>query len=306
MLKVGAMRWRIGLSLLGFALSGCIQAADAQPAPTATETSPETTATLPPTAPPAPTLEPFNLSTPAIVIEQSDAPPSATPAPSGIVLPDAPLVVYRPGPGSQVTSPFQVYGRGGPSYNERVHVRLLGEDGRVIQDRTTVLLAYPGNAGNFVLTLDFETPGVAENARLEVSTEDPRFARTDHLVSIDLVLLSAGSPRVRPALNGPDKLAIVQPRDGSVVEGGVIDVIGAGWTEADHPVSLQLLDRSGVALWAGEVWLDAPEAGVMGAFQVPIPYTVPWAQYAQLIISEAAVEIPGTRHVSSVELWLRP
>lgn len=304
MLKVGAVRGRILLAAWIALLAGCAEPAEADRAPTPTGPPP----TAEPTTTPVPeaTPAPFNLSTPAIVIEQSAAQPTATPEGPGIVLPDAPLVVYRPGPGSQVTSPFQVYGRGGPSANERVRVRLLGEDGRVMADQTTVLLAYPGNAGNFVLTLDFDSPWVAEDARLEVSTEDVRFRRMDHLVTIDLVLLTQGSPRVRPALNGPDKLAFVSPRDGGVVEGGVIPVRGGGWTESDQPVTVELLDRGGSPLWSGQVALNAPEPGVLGAFELQIPYDIPWAQYAQLVIYETAIDIPGTRHYSSIELWLRP
>lgn len=304
MLKVGSVRGRILLSLWIGLLAGCVQPAEADRAPTPTSRPPTAEPTT--TTVPEPTLAPFNLSTPAIVIEQSGAEPTATPEGPGIVLPDAPLVVYRPGPGSQVTSPFQVYGRGGPSANERVRVRLLGEDGRVIENQTTILLAYPGNAGNFVLTLEFESPWVAENAHLEVSTEDVRFRRVDHLVTIDLVLLTQGSPRVRPALNGPDKLAIVSPRDGGVVEGGVIPVRGGGWTESNQPVTVELLDRGGATLWSSQVALDAPQPGVLGAFELDIPYEIPWAQYAQLVVYETATDIPGTRHYSSIELWLRP
>lgn len=302
-----AVRRRLLLSLCLGLLAGCAQPAPADIAATPTDSPPSPAPTEPPpTVPPDPTVPPFNLSTPAIVIEHAELGPTDTPEGPSIKLPDAPLVVYRPGPGSQVTSPFQVYGRGGPSYNERVRVRLIGEDGRVIQDQTTVLLAYPGNAGNFVLTLEFESPWVAENARLEVSTEDVRFRRTDHLVTVDLVLLTEGSARVRPALHGPDKLAFVSPRDGGIVEGGVIQARGGGWIESARPVTVELIDRSGEALWSGQVSLDAPAPGLLGDFELEIPYQIPWAQYARLVIYETSTDLPGRRHVSSIELWLRP
>lgn len=300
------MRWRMPFALWLVTMAGCARPADSARMPTPTDPSLAAPTDPAPTAPPEPTLAPFNLSTPAIVIEHSELGPTATSEPLGFRLPDAPLIVYRPGSGSQVTSPFQVYGRGGPSYNGRVHVRLLGEDGRVIQDQTTVLLAYPGNAGNFVLTLDFDTPWVAETARLEVSTEDVRFRRMDQLVTVDLVLLSEGSARIHPSLGGPDKLAFVQPRDGGIVEGGVIEVLGGGWADSEQPLIIELLDRSGADLWSGQVHLDATEPGLLGAFRLQIPYQIPYPQYAQLVIYEIATGIPGTRHYSSIELWLRP
>jgi hypothetical protein len=215
-------------------------------------------------------------------------------------------VIYRPGPGSQVTSPFQVYGRGGPSYNGRVHIKLVGEDGRIIHDQTTVLLAYPGNAGNFVLTLDFDTPWVAELARLEVSTEDTRTTRMDQLVSVDLILLSAGSPRIRPGLHGPDRLAILWPKDGAVVEGGTIPVRVGGWTSSGRPVTVDLVDRSGQSLWSSQVRLNAGETGTLEALELEIPYAIPYSRYVRLAIYEEATDMPGTLHYSSIELWLRP
>jgi hypothetical protein len=223
-----------------------------------------------------------------------------------VVLPSAPLAIYRPGPGSQVTSPFQVYGRGGPSFNERVRIKLIGEDGRIIRDQITVLFAYPGNAGNFVLTIDFETPWVAEKARLEVSTQDRRTARMDQLVTVDLILLSAGSGRIRPALHGPDKLAILWPKDGAVVEGGSIPARIGGWTDSDQPITIELLDRSGQSLWSSQVGLLPDEVGVLSSLELEIPYDIPYSRYVQLAIYEEATDIPGTLHYSSIEIWLRP
>ena len=134
---------RIGTLLLTLLLVGCTSAT---PSPLAitepdapTAIAPAIESDLPaPTEPPlsAPTPAPFNMATPAIVIEQPEEPIVPTLIPSSSVLPDARLAIYRPGPGSQVTSPFQIVGRGGPSHNERVHIRLLGEDGRVVSEQT--------------------------------------------------------------------------------------------------------------------------------------------------------------------------
>lgn len=291
-------------------LVGCAQPTAPAVSPTQVP-EPTVTPTEAPTQPPATqpgpaTPPPFNLSTPALVIERPEADQESTPEPNTVVLPPAPLAIYRPGPGSQVSSPFQVYGRGGPSFNERVHIRLIGEDGRIIQDQITILFAYPGNAGNFVLTLAFETPWVAEKARLEVSTQDRRTARIDQLVSVDLILLSEGSDRIRPALHGPDKLAILWPKDGAVVEGGTIPVRVGGWTDSDQPVILELLDRSGERLWSSAVTLDTERVGELGSLELEIPYEIPYSRYVQLAVYEEATDIPGKLHYSSIEIWLRP
>jgi hypothetical protein len=197
-------------------------------------------------------------------------------------------------------------GRGGPSYDERVHIRLLGEDGRVVSQQTAILFAYPGNAGNFATRMEFDTPAVAENARLEISTDGIRWASMDQLVSVDIVLLSEGLPRIHPVQHGPQKLAILRPRDGAVVEGGTLSVRGAGWTDSDMPLTVELLNRSGDALATYQVQLDSLEPGVLGAFVLEIPYDIPYAQYVRIAIREPNADSSGLRYFSSVEVWLKP
>ncbi len=298
---------RITLIVLALLLIGCSAvetstpgAPTDQPRPTETEPPPEPIAALPPTP------IPFNLATPAIVIEHiADAvPPTLIPPDS--VLPDAALAIYRPGPGSHVTSPFQIVGRGGPSFDERVHMRLLGEDGRVIAQQTTVLFAYPGNAGNFSTRMEFNTPAVAESARLEVSTDGIRWARMDQLISVDLVLLTEGSSRIHPVSHGPQKLAILSPKDGRVVEGGLLTVRGAGWTDSESPLQLEVVTRNGQILTREEIQLNTDQPGVLGSFEVEIPYTIPYSQYVRIAISEPNTNPAGLRYYSSIEVWLKP
>src|SRR3972149_4158878 len=113
----------------------------------------------------SPPPAPYNLSPPAVLIERPEPPTEVPPPTPVVVLPSATIRIFRPGPGSQVTSPFQVYGRGGPSYNERVGIRLVGEDGRLISERLTYLLVFPGRAGNFVAQLEFQTPRLGGGGR---------------------------------------------------------------------------------------------------------------------------------------------
>lgn len=270
-------------------------------APTAVAPPPSENSQVESTSTPAP----YNLSTPAIRIEQPSQPSETPAAPPAPVLPSAIIRVFRPGPGSQVTSPFQVYGRGGPSRNERVGIRLIGEDGRVISEGLTTLLVYPGRAGNFVAQVEFEIPWLAEAARLEVSTEDLRYGRLAQLASVDLVLLSRGSQLLHPQLEGPEKLAIFEPRDGAIAPGDRINVRGAGWVDSDLPLTVELLDRAGQALASQQVPLDAPAVGQLGTFQAELSYQIPFSQYGRVVVYERSDGIPGIRHYSSVEVWLQ-
>ena len=297
--------------LIGFGLAGC-SVVGLLPTPSPAAPEPQTAApATEPTAFEIPsesiaTPAPFNLATPAIVIEHAAEGEGPTATPPGVLLPPAQLTILRPGPASQVVSPFQVFGRGGPSYNERVSIRLYGEDGRLISDQVTYLLVYPGRAGNFVARVEFDTPYVAEAARLEVSTQDPRYGRLAQLASVDLVLLSTGTPRVHPQLEGPEKLAILSPPEGALIQGGVVQVRGAGWAASDQPLTIELLDRDGSPLASQPIWFDSAVIGQAGSFSVDLSYQIPFAQYGRLALSEQSVGIPGTLHYSSVEIWLQP
>jgi len=298
-------------ALIGLGLAGCSAFGPVPGSPpTAMEPQPAASATAPPVvelpSEPTATAAPFNLATPPIVIEHAAEGEAPSATPPGVRLPPAQLTIFRPGPASQVISPFQVYGRGGPSFNERVTIRLYGEDGRLISEKITYLLVYPGRAGNFVAQIAFETPFVAEAARLEVSTQDPRYGRLAQLASVELVLLSTGFPRVHPQLEGPEKLAILSPQAGAQIQGGVVQVRGAGWAASDQPLTIELLDRNGSPLARQPIWFDSEVIGQAGSFAVDLSYQIPFAQYARLALSEQSFGIPGTLHYSSVEIWLQP
>ncbi len=252
------------------------------------------------------TPAPLTEDTPAIVLEPPV--PLATPtySPPPVKLPLERLSILQPGPGSQVTSPFQVIGRGGPSFNERVELRLLGEDGRSLASSTTYLFAFPGNAGRFAAELSFDISLVAEVVRLEVRTFDRRFGRLDQITSVDLIALSSGRPRIYPALQGPEKLAILSPQEGRVVTGGNLIVEGAGWMDSDVPLTLEVLDSQGQRVGFAQVRIDAPAIGQLGTFRAELAYQVSSRQFGRIAVSEASSSIPGLVHYSSIEVILEP
>jgi phosphatidylserine decarboxylase len=119
-------------------------------------------------------------------------------------------------------------------------------------------MAFPGGSGRFVIEISFETPLVAESARLSVSTDSLRYRQLKELTSVNLVLLSTGSERVRPAIDGPEKLTIFSPRDGAVVEGGSVHVRGAGWVDSENAIIVELIDRNDAVLFSTDVFLAPP------------------------------------------------
>jgi hypothetical protein len=222
-------------------------------------------------------------------------------------MPLAQMSIFNPGPGSFITSPIQVAGWGGPSYQDRVEIRLIGEDGRVLVAQKAYLLVLPGNAGRFYQTISFETDLVAEAGRLEVSMQSVRDRQSIHLTSVDVTILSIGNPLIHPAIRGPEKLAIFYPRHEMIVEEGFVLVRGAGWVDSNTPLNVSVRNNKGEILGSTQVTIDAPAVGQLGTFEVMVPYEISFPQWAHVVVSEPSTgPIPGPIHMSSVEVWIRP
>jgi len=289
-------------------VSGCTAASDATPLPpvesTATRTSPRLTPDL---IEPTATLPPFNLETPAIVIEPPVLIPTITATPPPVGLPDEQLTIFSPGPGSQLSSPFTVAGFGGPSMDDVVQVRLLGEQGEVLAHRTGYLLVLTGNPGRFYTELAFSVDQVAEEARLEISMNSPLTGTISHVASVDLILLSTGLPRIRTAMAGAERLTLLSPPGESRIEGDRVLVQGVGWVQSDQPLTIELRNIRGEVLGTTQAELIAPEIGQLGTFEAELSYAAPYPQWGTLVVAEtSATSIPGIIHLSSVDVWLSP
>lgn len=285
-------------------LSGCLAPAGGSggaPNPQAAGgTAPEPSPTLP--ALPAPLVD----GTAAVVLEPPEFAPTATPTRISLPLPQERLILEAPGPGSQVTSPVRVAGWAGPSFQGKVFVRLIGEQGQEIARTTTYILAQEGAAGLFVVTVPFSISGVAEAGLIEVSTNNLLNNRLDHLAARPVVFLAVGEPRVHTNLTVTEKLTIFSPREDRVVRGGVASVRGGAWVDEDLPLLIEVLDRAGQVVGSVEVPLLAPVVGELGTFEAEVPYTIPHAQYGRIAVIERGLHPPAVRHVTSLRVWLEP
>jgi hypothetical protein len=255
-----------------------------------------------------PTLSPAPLTalTPAVVLEPAILPPSPTYAPPVVGLPDEKLFFYYPGPNSQITSPVQLSGWGGPSRDDFVTVRLYGEDGRLLAERDINLFVYPGNAGRFVGDLEFEIEALAETGRLEVFTIDPQSGAVNHRSSVHLILLSTGDARIHPAMEGAEQLTILNPPNNVLVEDGSIVVQGAGWTFSEQPLSIVLYNTRGEIVGTAEAELEAPEPGLVGVFETTLEYDIPRRTWGLLTVNEYDENHEFIIHTSSVILLMNP
>jgi hypothetical protein len=249
---------------------------------------------------------PFTVETPAIVIEPPVPQPTSTPIPASVGVPAEELALLKPGVGSLVRDPINVEGFGGPSQNNRVQLRLYGEDGRLISEGYTFLYSYPGRPGQFFATVPFNTPLVAETGWLEVRSFGDRYGLLRHLTKIQINLLSVGNEKIYPAIHGAEKLTIFSPREDARISGGTIQLSGAGWVDAEVPLGVELLDAKGQVLATSSAVIDAPGIGQLGTFSVAVPFEVGFGQWGRLGVYERHGDVPGVIHYTSVQVWLEP
>lgn len=288
------------------ALTAC--GAGSTPPATATQTAAPTEPSPPPATegPTAtPTYAPLTEATEPVVLEPPVPTPTATLSPPPLHLPDSSIAIFRPGPGSQVTSPLEVRGHAGPSFNERARVRLLDLEGNTLDEQPTILFAYPGNPGRFATNLSFEFPGVSMAAILQVDTFDLRYNRLADRFSQEVVLLTSGSPLVRPGYQGPSQLTITSPRENTRVQDGLITVTGGGWSTGRGPILLQAIDRRGDVLDSTTVELTTSVPGRIGTFEATLEFDLTFSQFGRLAIAEMDDSLGTNWFLESIEVYFQ-
>jgi hypothetical protein len=291
------------LALMAAVLAAC-SVPPPSATPTATPISPTAARTETPV--PTPTVPPYTDATPPIVLDVPLPSPTPLPPTPSIGLPAERLTIFDPGPGSQAVSPLLVTGFGGPSWQGRVRLRLIGEQGDVLADQTTFLQAMPDLAGRIYTELEFQFPWVAQTARLEVRTFSPRNGQMDHLTTRAVVLLTRGTALLYPGLGGAEKIAIFSPRSGALVRGNQVSVRGGGWLDTPGPLVVEVLDRNGQVVGSAITPLSTSRAGEVGSFEVQVPFEIPVSQYGRIAVYEPAISPAGVLHYNSVDVYLQP
>jgi len=240
------------------------------------------------------------------VIEPPVTVPTATPLPPSVGVPQEELAIFLPGPGSQALSPIQVQGYGGPSQNNRVELRLIGEDGRLVSRGYTFLYSYPGRPGLYYGQVPFETSSLAELAWLQVRSYGDRYGLLKHLTTMPVTLLTSGSARIERNLHGPEKITIFTPVDETNVRGPTLRITGAAWLDADRPLGVEVLDLRGNLLASSEVDLQAPSTGALGTFELEMELSLTRSQWVRVGVFERGNGAVDLIHYTSVQVWFIP
>ena len=228
--------------------------------------------------------------------------PSRTPIP-----PLAGIRITRPGLLSRVLSPFRLEASAIPAPDGRIQIALIGEDGRILFNRS---LRYAQSTSGQVFIqeeIDFSIGGVAETARLILYTLDG-FDRMISLSSVDLILLSLGEEQISPPVSLREPLFIIRPYVNEPFSGNLITVRGLISPVSNQPVILEVISEQNIILFS--TTLDAgpvtPERSYV-PFEVTIPYTVQSFTRARLTLhQDSDTRIPGSVAISSQTISLSP
>jgi len=228
--------------------------------------------------------------------------PSKTPIP-----PLAGIRITRPGLLSRVLSPFRLEASAIPAPDGRIQLFLIGEDGRILFNRS---LRYAQSATGQVFIqeeIDFSISGVAETARLILYTLDG-FDRTISLSSVDLVLLSLGEEQISPPASLREPLFIIRPYLNEPFSGNLLTVRGLISPVSNQPVIFEVISEQNTVLFSTS--LDAgpvtPERSYI-PFEITIPYTVQSFTRARLTLrQDSDSRIPGSVALSSQTISLSP
>ena len=158
---------------------------------------------------------------------------------------------------------------------------------------------------NLFANLDFEIPGVAETARLRVSVDD-EYGRIKALASSDVVLLSAGESDLNPVGDQLEPIVILQPLEKISYEGGTLMVNGLVRTGSDMPLYVELIDPDGVIIGSRLAGIAEDDKAEHRLFGAEVPYHVSGPTWVRVSVSERDGRRISIKHISTVEVLLRP
>jgi len=221
-------------------------------------------------------------------------------------LPYGDIQILNPGPLSKVTSPLQLHAYLYPGEDERVRVALYGEDGRLLVRRVVRYRSSPADKVHVKLDLNFEIPGMAETARLEISTKD-EYGRLTALSSTDVILLTEGEPDINPPLDLYEKTIIEEPIPNTLIQGGKVIVKGYTRYAERGQLLVEIVNFRGGVVGSKIIGVSENELDLgYHFFAGEVPYQVGSATWVQVQVTARDHRLSGVQHTSSVRVLISP
>ena len=273
------------------------------PTPDPAEITPSPTITDIPTITPTP----GDTATPTLDVIMGTPEPLTLPDP----LPQAEIQIINPGRLSRVNSPFKLYvylalPKSEQEENSSIMISLYGDNGRILERE--VILSEDDESGNSHLVMDFnfDIPGEAETARLEVSAVDT-YNRISSLDSTDVILLSDGTPEIKSIADLYASLIIQQPIPSTLIQGDVLIVQGVTRFAPNDELLVELIDRGGNQVGSALVPVADDDLGNgFRPFSGEIPYQVSFSSWVRVQVIARDGKFSGIQNLISVEVLISP
>ena len=159
---------------------------------------------------------------------------------------------------------------------------------------------------HLVESLEFEVLGVAETARLEMSTYD-EYNRLSALTTQDLILLSTGDSDVNLPRDLYEGIIIQQPISSTLIQGGELIVSGITRYAPRGQLYVELVDAEGSIVGSRMIGVSEKQLGEgYSPFAGKIPYQVSSPTWVRVLVSARDGHMSSVVHVSSVVVLLSP
>jgi hypothetical protein len=265
--------------------------------------SPQNDGEKPQDTSPAPEFTPTPTASP--VTSEPIPPVETSPPPPNPDIPFGTIQILSPGPASRLASPFLFKAYLLPGEKSRVHIELLGEDGRLLMREIKVYSVPHGARVTVGSEVAFEISAVAETGRVQASVED-EYGRTAALTSVDVILLSLGESDLNPPGDLLEDIVIKEPHPSALIQGGTLRVSGLARVHGDQPLMIELQTSEGKTVGTRQAAVLPSEEGQFGDFAIDVPFNVTAPTWARLAVWEPGSPIPGIVHLSSLEVMLSP
>jgi hypothetical protein len=212
------------------------------------------------------------------------------------------MQILQPSDGSKVIPPLAIWARRGGEDAARLWLELYGKDGRLLARRILRLTGQASGPGEIVERLDFEIPASGEAGWLRLVTQDSRL-RLMAVDALPLTLFKEGRVKAAPQEAAQPDIVLRQPAAGAQVSGGVLEVSGEVNSRVRLPLRVQLVDEAGRVV--GQRLAGSGPAGET-TFTAQVPYSVRAATPVRLLVFEEGSDLRQIKHLSSLELVLKP
>ena len=205
---------------------------------------------------------------------------------------------------SKVISPIELVFYISPDFVGNTRIELIGEDGRQLYAKAFRTFATEGST-KVSEKINFQLSGIAEVARLQISTFDFKSGQMMALNSVRLLLLSEGDTQLTPPFALLEHVLVRVPKWGEEVNDGMLNAQGEISPVNDLPVTVELFDEAGTLLNTQVLALQSDNSSYQ-IFSLSLPYKVDHRMPGRLVFRQDDDRLGGLAYFFSREVFLNP